>query len=470
MQVSNSNSRIRIISVHSITDPEALCQQLMSRCLKGEIRRSYDLEWKDHQYRFGGDWLTGQALDLIRLDGLNANDMANKLQQFETSLNSPSTENPLGLDLSFGYYHRNISKYNPGIPIRFHKCGLVYSASSVVLCWVDVSLESEDPECWTDFISVVGKRQGADYLKNFLDREGTRCTQAEIFQKIENWFFRDLNPSDILYTSRNLYRFGRFKLQTESTLDALKFLYLSTGDSENYEALALMAEENTKNTNDIRWSWSMDAVSSVLQISSVHLQTKGAARFQNSFRFADSWLTYVISLTQYHLMIDMERDIVRTMMTMHQIRRKKNPFSVLLGVIRMKKSYEEIMDRFMDSYWKLGLIQIHSHAERHALFLGLQTTLGCQDMVSRFHSKLSTLGAFLLEKQKGVVGWFLIYVPFVSLLLGLLGINVKGITSEEGLSLFTLISTLIAITATYLLVIAVSRNWLTSSKRAHCKR
>jgi hypothetical protein len=272
------------------------------------------------------------------------------LQQFETSLNSPSTENPLGLDLSFGYYHRNISKYNPGIPIRFHKCGLVYSASSVVLCWVDVSLESEDPECWTDFISVVGKRQGAVYLKNFLDREGTRCTQAEFFQKIENWFFRDLIPSDILYTSRNLYRFGRFKLQTESTLDALKFFYLSTGDSENYEALALMAEENAKNTNDIRWSWSMDAVSSVLQISSVHLQTKGAARFQNSFRFADSWLTYVISLTQYHLMIDMERDIVRTMMTMHQIRRKKSIFCAL-----RRDSYEEVLRGNYGSFYGLIL-------------------------------------------------------------------------------------------------------------------
>ena len=469
MQVADSNSRIRIISVHSVAAPEALHQQLMGRLAIGDMRRSYDVEWENHSYRFGGDWLTGQAFELIRLDGANANDLSNKLQQFETSLDAKDKEPFMGLDLYFGFYHRNKPKYDPGIPVRLHKCGLVHSGSSIVLCWVDVSIESDDPDCWADFISVIGKRQGADYLKNFHDREGIRKTHAELMQKIENWFFRDLAPAEILYTARNMYRFARFKLLTESTRDALRFLHLTSGDSENYESLASMAEEDMKKTTDIRWSWSMDAVSSVL-LSSGDIEKKGAVRFQNSFRFADCWLTYAICLSQYHLMIDMERDIVRTMMTMHQIRRKNNPFSVLAGVVRMKKSYEEIMDRFMDSYWKLGLIQIHSHAERHTLFLGIQTTLGCQDLVVRFHGKLTTLGAFLMEKQKGVVGWFLIYVPFVSLILGLLGINVKGITSGEGLSLSSLISMLIAITATYLLVIVVSINWLTSSECSRRKR
>jgi hypothetical protein len=129
MQVADSNSRIRIISVHSVAAPEALHQQLMGRRAIGDMRRSYDVEWENNSYRYGGDWLTGQALELIRLDGANENDFANKLQQFETSLDAKDKEPFMGLDLYFGFYHRNKPKYDPGIPVRLHKCGLLEKLS-----------------------------------------------------------------------------------------------------------------------------------------------------------------------------------------------------------------------------------------------------------------------------------------------------------------------------------------------------
>jgi len=114
----------------------------------------------------------------------------------------------------------------------------------------------------------------------------------------------------------------------------------------------------------------------------------------------------------------------------------------------------------MDSYWRLGLIQIHSHESRHQLFLALRTKLGLDETVSRFNKKKRILGSFLVEKQKNFLGWFLIYVPFLSLMIGILSINVRGLTSNEGLSLGALAGLLIVITVTYMIAIAATRVFL----------
>lgn len=158
MKVHQPNSRVRLISSHAIHEPREVFSKLMEKHRRGDVIRSFDQEWKEGAYRFGGDWLTGQAFDLINLDGVDAEDLEGKLQQFETSnidrfLNEPKC-------LSFGLYTRDKPKYSPAIPVIIHKCGFVYSGTSIVLVWVDLSLDSSNPEAWLDFLSVLKKREG----------------------------------------------------------------------------------------------------------------------------------------------------------------------------------------------------------------------------------------------------------------------------------------------------------------------
>lgn len=270
----------------------------------------------------------------------------------------------------------------------------------------------------------------------------------------------------IKHSSRNLQRFARFKLLTESNKEAADFLHATIGSpaglgDESQDSLAFKEEGGSA---DIRWACRMDAVSGILIQRPDSPAERSAVQLQNSFHFTDRWLTHVICLLQFHLMISLELDLVRALSSLPKMRRTRNPAVVFMQIIRMKRRYESMIDSFMDSYWRLGLIQIHSHDKRHQLFLGLRSKLGLDETVTRFNSKLSTLGSFLSEKQKDVIGWFLIYVPFVSLMIGLLSINVRGVTSNEGLSLWVLAGLLVIITTTYAVAVAAMRILFTKRK------
>jgi hypothetical protein len=73
-----------------------------------------------------------------------------------------------------------------------------------------------------------------------------------------------------------------------------------------------------------------------------------------------------------------------------------------------------------------------------------------------FREKMRTLGEYLGEKQKTLLGWFLVYVPFLSLVIGALGINVRGYTSLDGLTLQELGLAVALISAGYFAVVLVS--------------
>ena len=68
MKVHQPNSRIRLISSHDVHEPSAVFSRLMDHYRRGELKKSFDQEWEEGSYRFGGDWLTGQAFDLINLE------------------------------------------------------------------------------------------------------------------------------------------------------------------------------------------------------------------------------------------------------------------------------------------------------------------------------------------------------------------------------------------------------------------
>jgi hypothetical protein len=448
MQIQSSNSRIRVVSVHAVDDPGPLIARLTERQSRGELKRSFDLEWKDGVYRFGGDWLTGQAFELINLGAEDPRDLGGRLQQFELS-----TVAEVCSDVAFGYFQRGAPKYSPALAVKLHKAGLVFSGTSVVLVWIDISLESASPEAWLDLLGVLHKREGGDYLLHFVDSSGVRCSHSDLMKCIENDLLGSVRDVRITHSARNLHRFSRIKLMGGSREEASAFLRATVGADATAEEESCVLRQGHAN---IRWAWGMHAVSGVF-VGDPEGRERGAVQFQNSFHFADRWLAHVICLLQFHLMIELERGVVRTMASSVRMRSLRNPARVLIEVVRMKKSYESMMDTFMDSYWKLGLIQIHSEGGRHLMFRGLQQKLGLEETVSRFHDKLTTLGSFLAEKQKGILGWFLVYVPFVSLMIGLLSINVRGWTSDEGLSPAALTGLLIVVTASYIVALAATR-------------
>jgi len=457
MKVHQPNSRIRLISSHDVHEPSAVFSRLMDHYRRGELKRSFDQEWEDGSYRFGGDWLTGQAFDLINLEGLDAEDLETKLQQFETT----NIDRCLGWSkgLAFGLYLKDKPKYSPAIPVMIHKCGFVYSGTSIVLVWVDISLDSSSPEAWLDFLSVLKKRESRGYLKHFMDPDGVRCTHSDLVFQIEQYFFGKDAPSVIKHSSRNLQRFARFKLLTDSDEEAIDFLRATIGNPTISNAQNQNFSDYKKDNGaaDIRWAWQSDTVSGILIQRPEKPAEKGANQLQNSFNFADQWLTHVICMLQFHLLNSLERDLLRALASLPKIRRARNSLMAFMQIVGMKRRYEGMMDSFMDSYWRLGLIQIHSHEKRHELFQGLRSKLGLDETVSRFNIKISTLGSFLSEKQKDILGWFLIYVPFTSLIIGLLSINVRGLTSDEGLSLAALARILVIVTATYVVAIAATR-------------
>jgi len=432
----------------------------MTRYERGELIRSFDKEWNEGAYRFGGDWLTGQAFDLINLDVEKSHDLEEKLQQFETSKIDQCLSDFIGL--AFGLYTRDKPKYAPAIPVTIHKCGFVFSGTSIVLVWIDLSLDSSLPESWLDFISVLKKRESRSYLQHFVDSNAIRRSHSDLVFRIEQYFLGNSTLALIKYSSRNLQRFTRFKLLTESDEEASRFLQATIGNAfiPTNGTQDLLALKNDQGGADIRWAWGMDSVSGVLIQQPDSPGERGSVQLQNSFNFSDRWLTHVICLLQFHLLILLERDLVRALTGLPKMRKVKHPVLAFTQILRMKKRYEAIMDTFMDSYWRLGLIQIHSHESRHQLFLGLRTKLGLDETVSRFNKKLSILGSFLVEKQKSFLGWFLIYVPFLSLMIGILSINVRGLTSNEGLSLGALAGLLIVITVTYVIAIGATRVFL----------
>jgi hypothetical protein len=464
MQVKQSNCRIRLISSHTIDDPANLFSRLMEKCDRGEIKRSFDREWREGAYRFGGDWLTGQAYDLINLEEVAQEDLNGKLQQFETKNVDQCLSKQK--NLAFGLYAKGEAKYSPAIPVTTHKCGLVYSGTPIVMVWIDISLDSSLPEAWLDFLSVLKKRESRGYLDHFIDSSGARCSHSSLIFQIEEYFFGSLDPTVIKHSSRNLHRFSRFKILTECVDEATEFLHLTIGNNSTFSHQTKDPSGFKKEHGeaDIRWAWGLDAVSGILIQSHNIPAQRGSVQLQNSFNFSDRWLTHVICILQFNLLIALERELGNAVADLPKMRRLRNPFVIFRQIIIMKKNYESMMDGFMDFYWRLGLIQIHSHEKRHDLYQSLRDKLALDVTVSRFNKKLSTLGVFLSEKQKDVIGWILIYIPFVSIMIGLLSINVRGVTADEGLSFGSLLILLFIITTMYVIVVSLTRIFFTSRK------
>jgi uncharacterized membrane protein YbhN (UPF0104 family) len=77
-----------------------------------------------------------------------------------------------------------------------------------------------------------------------------------------------------------------------------------------------------------------------------------------------------------------------------------------------------------------------------------------------FHEKLRTLGSYVEEQQRDFLNWVLVYVPFLSFLVGVFGINVKGWTSQEGMRPETLLATFVTLTLVYAACVMIGRSLL----------
>ncbi len=202
---------------------------------------------------------------------------------------------------------------------------------------------------------------------------------------------------------------------------------------------------------------SLDALAIVLWQRPGEKEGAGAVAFRNAFHLGDLWLSVVVCIIQFQMMVSMERRMLEMVGNLDSMATMRNWLPHMRGLAAVRNRYATVMSDFIQGYWRFGLVQVHAHERRHGVYLRLRQEMSLDQSLEAFYGKLDTLGDYVAEKQKDILGWFLIYAPFVSFLVGVFGINVKGFTSEEGIPPSKLLALLAVLTILYAVCVSVLR-------------
>ena len=450
MEIHPSNSRLRTIVAVALRDPRPLAGHLNGLCAEGKISDSFQREWEGGVYRLGGDWLSGAAFELINSDGSPC------LRQFELARGDGWNALPFE-GITFAPLSRGRVGAETPTSVTVYRAGIVQTSSPIALIWLEWGLESTDPARWLEFAAALRQMLPAgardDYHRHFRLAQGTACTATWLISAARDFL---LGPaaSELAWCARDVTLCARLKLITSDPAEAGP---LAAGLLHDEKAPDVLASERVDpNRADIRTSWSAAGIVVFLLQPPGARTEKGAQAFTNAFNLTDLWLAQIVPLLQRQILSRLEHEVTALVSQLHLVRAGLLRPHALRALIGARKRYERVLDAFMESYWRYGLIQLHTHGRRHGVYLGLREALRLPESASDFENKLETLGTYLGEKQKTLLGYFLVYVPFLSLVVGVLGVNVRGYTSSDGLTLPELGLVVGLVSAGYLVLIVAA--------------
>ena len=113
-EIHPANSRLRTLVAFSLGEPAAPAARVAALAAAGQVVPSADREWEAGVYRFGGDWLTGAAHELIHAPG------GAFIRQHEAARGSGWTGLPLE-GLMFRPRWRGRSDEAPPTPVTIHR-------------------------------------------------------------------------------------------------------------------------------------------------------------------------------------------------------------------------------------------------------------------------------------------------------------------------------------------------------------
>jgi len=465
VSVQRSNSRIRVVSAHVVSEPIDALTKRFDAITDGTLIETRSREWRAGLYRFGADWLTPQAIDLLGLA-----DGSPSLVQYEVSegtLGILSLPGPLGL--LAGQRRQADAAADAAVPVTLHRCGAVLTAVGIVLVWIELSLDSDDQAAWLDLLRAIRHRvrpeDKANYLRRFVAADDTRLTVSDILLPVEVFFIGE-SARKGAHAAKNLFTFGRYKFVADAPEAAAQFLRRvgrktaappggSHVEGDVATATRQIGEDDEAVILDVA---SVDSLAIVLWQRPSERQPVGAAAFQNAFYLGDLWLSFVICVVQFQMLVWLERDMLDATANLDGIG-KLSLLSLkrVRAVVAVQDRYESVMSSFIQGYWRFGLLQIHAHDRRHRVYTRLREEMSLDKSLADFHQKLRTLGSYVEEKQREFLNWVLVYVPFISFLVGVFGINVKGWTSQEGMRPETLVGVFVTLTAVYAAGVMIGR-------------
>jgi len=465
ISVQRSNSRVRVLSAHVIHDSLVARRRLGDLAAADTVTETRSREWSGESYRFGADWLTPQALELLGV-GHGHDSIQPSIIQYEVPEREFANLS-LRASVRFRTGDRAAKQVRDSVAVGIVKCGAVFTAIDIVLVWVEISFDSDDHDAWLDLTRTIRQRvrpgDQADYLRRFEDTDGTRLAFSDILLPLESMLLGDVAHQG-MHAARNLFTFGRYKLHADSVEDVAAFLREAsrkTADpvgSPLAEVGVAMSARRSGEEASILHVASLDALAVVLWQLPTEKQAVGAAAFQNAFHLGDLWLSFVVCIVQFQMIVSLERQMLALVGTLDRIGAMPHwSFRRVRDIASVQSRYETVMRSFIQGYWRFGLVQIHSHDRRHRVYAGLRDEMSLDKSLTAFHQKLQTLGSYVDEKQREFLNWLLVYVPFISFLVGVLGINVKGWTSEEGMRPLTLLAMLATLTVIYAAGVTVCR-------------
>lgn len=429
MIVRPSNSLVRWISARVVKTSEKLEENLPPEC-----KDAHDKFWDSAgNYRAGGDWLTGTAFEMLFAPEDSSSDVdhgGSRIRQFEIGRSDvlsclPSAE---GLRLAGrdGKRHR----FNSAIAVEVRKVGLVLTDTPVVLVWMDVRLDSENSEAWSEFFAAIQKRSDATYLHHFLDRHDSPRSLNYLMEDAEKFCLRSVADS-MCAGGRTFQRFARFDLEGGKGVEVEKFIGQLRGGADAVD------ESRTVPSTDVlptRWHCGSETVFSV-RWSRENSGIRNP-RFHNAFQLPDIWLGCALAMAMSCLLNRLEQLLLRTSEEMSGLR-GNNPLRIaadLLGVLHLQKRYESIMDLHVNAVCILDPGRLHTHAGRDSTYQKIRDGFQIDQRHIRIEEQMKRLRFYLSEKRQRLFGWFLKFFPFLTLFLGVLAINVRDVTSGEGIT------------------------------------
>jgi len=475
LSVQPSNTRIRVVAshvVHGALDEQK--KRLDALVTDGTVIETRSREWRDGAYRFGADWLTPQAIDLL---GLLESGPPSIVQYEVSDRNFGILSLPGPLAFRAGGRDRATADADPAVAVTLHKCGAVLTAVDIVLVWVELSIDSDEPATWIDLTRAIRHRvrpgDKADYLRRFVATDGSRLTVSDILLPTEI-FFIGKAAEEGAHAAKNLFTFGRYKLLTDAPEAVAMFMRKigrKTADPRGRSSIEGDATMSARQVGEedeaaILDVCSVDSLTIALWQLPEERQPVGAAAFQNAFHLGDLWLSFVVCVVQFQKLVSLEREMLDVAGNLDRIGKLPHwsPQRVR-DIAAVQNRYKSVMSSFIQGYWRFGLLQIHSHDRRHRVYARLREEMSLDRSLADFHQKLETLGNYVEEKQRDFLNWVLVYVPFVSFLVGVFGINVKGWTSQEGMRPETLMGTFLTLTAIYAACVMTGRYLLRDRQR-----
>lgn len=473
LSVQRSNTRIRVVASHMVPDALDARTRLDALVADGAVIETRSREWRDGAYRFGADWLTPQALDLVGLGG-----GPSSIVQYEVSegdLGILSLPGPVRF--SAGGRDRAAADADAAVAVTLHKCGAVLTAVNIQLVWVELSLDSDDQATWIDLTRAIRHRvrpgDKADYLRRFVAADGSRLTVSDILLPAEVFFIGESARTGA-HAAKNLFTFGRYKLLADAPEAVALFLRKVGRKTADPRGGAHIEGDVVMSARQI----GEDDEAAILDVSNVDSlaialwqlpatrQPVGAAAFQNAFHLGDLWLSFVVCVVQFQMLVSLEREMLDLAGNLDRIGKLPHwSLRRVRDIAAVQTRYESVMSSFIQGYWRFGLLQIHSHDRRHRVYARLREEMALDRSLADFHQKLETLGSYVEEKQRDFLNWVLVYVPFVSFLVGVFGINVKGWTSQDGMRPETLVGTFLTLTVIYAACVMTGRYLLRDRHR-----